>query len=192
MDFRPRSGLALMTAGPGPTILVLSITPDGPVRRGSTVAGADESASSRPSVAVIIAIGGLLSTLGAAFLGSYTSTNSVETTLNGQRFAQIQDQRRTVYADFISSTGTLCNGIIEVADHLDRLTTAEQAHLNTLAVGVLDEQARVLLIAGDGVTKPMQDLVNYSIQPGDQGCEINKYLALRDAFVSSAQTDLQN
>src|SRR5215216_6231476 len=94
--------------------------------------------SSGPSV-VVVAIVGLLSTIGAAALGGYWANRSVERQFESQRSAELQDQRREVYANYLRATAQFCTAVTEDPD--------AQGTKKAL-VELLNQDARVDLLAG--------------------------------------------
>jgi hypothetical protein len=69
----------------------------------------DESGrSNTPIVVVVVAIVGLLATVGSAALGGYWANKSAERQLESQRSAKIQDQRREIYVDYLRAVSNEC------------------------------------------------------------------------------------
>jgi hypothetical protein len=101
------------------------------------MAGAPER-SSTPFVVVLVALVGLLSTVGAAALGGYWANRSVERQLE----EQIQDQRREVYVGYLRAATEAC---------FPSQGTTDEATI----VDVLNQQGQVMLIAG----KDLRDAV---------------------------------
>jgi type II secretory pathway pseudopilin PulG len=66
------------------------------------------SRSGAPFVVVVVALVGLLSTVGAAALGGYWANRSVERQFESQRNAALQDQRRETYANYLRATAQVC------------------------------------------------------------------------------------
>jgi len=130
-------------------------------------------------VVVAVAITGLLSTVGAAALGGYWANQSVQRQFDSQRQAQIQDQRRIDYAGFMRATAQLC---------LTRAETGLGPKVDAAATEVLSQQDRVLLIASPSLRKSVDALAYYVINAtGGKGCDNDKYLAVRDAFIDAAK-----
>jgi hypothetical protein len=71
------------------------------------MAGPDRS--NTPAVVVVVAIVGLLATIGASALGGYWANKSVERQLESERSTAIQDQRREVYVDYLTSALRVCD-----------------------------------------------------------------------------------
>jgi type II secretory pathway pseudopilin PulG len=138
--------------------------------------------SSGPSVVVVVAIVGLLSTIGAAALGGYWANRSVERQFESQRSAELQDQRREVYASYLRATAQFCTAVTEDPD--------AQGTKKAL-VELLNQDARVDLLAGPNLRAPLTGLTNALIDENATGCDSRKYLQLRHAFVAGAQPDLR-
>ena len=154
------------------------------------MAASDDQGSSRGGANTVVAIAGLLTTLAAAIITAVLANAGVEGTANAQREAQKADQRRAVYADFIGSTGVMCNS-------LDRYQI-DTANANNAYVAMLTQWARVKLIAPSDLTPQAQALVDYvndAAQPLDKnkpngarrGCDPKKYQNLSDSFLKTAQ-----
>lgn len=135
--------------------------------------------SGTPLVVIAVAIAGLLSTVGAAALGGYWANENVKRQFESQRTAQIQDQRRVVYVDFIRATTQAC----------DASQTGNDAEIQKTAVEVVNQEARVLLIASPNTREPLTKLTDYVIR--GEGCENDQYFGLRNAFIERAQQELQ-
>jgi type II secretory pathway pseudopilin PulG len=149
------------------------------------VHGATPDRSHAPSVVVVVALVGLLSTVGASALGGYWANRSVQRQFESQRSAEFQDQRRQVYVDYLTATTQAC----------DAQNGSDTAKADKTAIDVLNQQGRVLLIGGpqlrDSVSKFTQAIV-FEDDPKKQACgDKAKYLALRNAFVESARRDLE-
>jgi hypothetical protein len=139
------------------------------------MAGAPER-SSTPYVVVLVAVVGLLSTVGAAALGGYWTNQSVQREFEAQRSAEIQDQRREVYVDYLRAATEAC---------LAPQSTTDEA----TTVDVLNQQGQVMLIAG----KDLRDAVGSftaAIISGE-ACTPDAFSAFRDAFIEGAQPDLE-
>jgi hypothetical protein len=141
--------------------------------------------SNTPLVVVLVAIMGLVSTVGAAALGGYWANKSVERQFESQRTAEIQDQRREVYVDYLRATTQAC----------DAQDTGDQAKIDATAVELLNQQSRVLLIGGPSLREAVTRFTDAIISEPDrqkQACASNtNYLDLRDAFIDSAKPDLE-
>jgi type II secretory pathway pseudopilin PulG len=138
--------------------------------------------SGAPYVVVVVAIVGLLSTIGAAALGGYWANRSVERQFESQRSAALQDQRREAYAGYLRATAEFCTAVQEDPD--------SQATKKAL-VELFNRHARVELLAGPSLRAPLTGFTNAMIDDKASGCDGPKYLQLRDAFVAGAQPDLQ-
>ena len=147
--------------------------------------GADRSSN---RAVVVVALSGLLATVGAAFLGGVLAQNAAETQLWIARHNALVDQKRLIYTDFLRATATACS-------------TSEgddEAAAETAAVALLNEQARVLLIAGED-TKRAVDNFSRELLPDETSpqtvpnpCELAAYRRLRDAFVTAAYKELED
>ncbi len=137
---------------------------------------------SGPLVVVAVAITGLLSTVGAAALGGYWANQSVQRQFDSQRQAQIQDQRRVEYANFVRATAQLC----EV-----RYESDSGPKVSAAATEVLNQQAVVLLIASPSLRKSVETLADYVISATNgKGCVKSKYVPARNAFIDAAKGEL--
>lgn len=141
---------------------------------------------------VVVALSGLLATLGAAFLGGLLAQNAAETQLWIARHNALQDARREIYTDFLRATATACS----TSDGSD------EAAANAAVVGLLNAQARVLLIAGSDTkgsnTKAAVDNFSRELLPDETSpatvpnpCELAAYRQLRQAFVTAASKELE-
>jgi type II secretory pathway pseudopilin PulG len=136
--------------------------------------------SGAPFVVVAVAIVGLLSTIGAAALGGYWANRSVERQFESQRSAELQDQRRVIYVNYLRATAQLCTAI-----ERDRNVTEA-------VVELLNQHARVLLIAGPNLRAPLTRFTQEMTSEDPAAChDFKKYVELRDAFVEGAQPDLK-
>jgi hypothetical protein len=148
------------------------------------VAGAPDR-SNTPVVVVIVAIVGLLATVGSAALGGYWANKSVERQFESQRTAEIQDQRREVYVDYLHAVEKLC----------EVLTAKGIGDESNRAAGELLNQAgRVRLIAGSALKDFVSDATNGLVfidDPSKGPCGSNdKLKLLLDSFVAKARPDL--
>jgi len=137
-------------------------------------------------VGVLGAVIGLVGAIGASALGGYWANKSVETSFANQRTAQIQDQRRQVFADFMKSTAVMCSDL----DTAPRDTAKLEAAVND----VLSDQERVLLVTGTDIQGPLGNLANYVIQTAPNstghGCDNQTYFPYVNAFIAAARRDL--
>jgi hypothetical protein len=148
----------------------------------SSVMATSADRGSGSLVVVAVAITGLLSTVGAAALGGYWANQSVQRQFDSQRQAQIQDQRRIEYSDFVRATAQLC----EV-----RAESGLGPKVNAAATEVLNQQGRVLLIASPSLRKSVDTLTYYVLNAiSGKGCDNNKYITKRNAFVEAAKGEL--
>ena len=141
---------------------------------------ADGSNRSQTSVVVVVAIVGLISTISAAALGGYWANQSVERQFESQRSAQIEDQRREVYANFLRSTIQACEA--QGSGNDDEATSA--------ANEVLTQGGLVVLIAG---STEVQDAVSEFMNAVaiDDACQdLDRFSSLYNAFVESGRNDL--
>lgn len=130
----------------------------------------------------ILAVISLASTIGAAALAGSWANRGIQDTLDRQRSAQIQDQRRVAYADFIHAAGQGCSTLGQSQDKV-----------NAAFVEVFTQESRVLLVASEGLRGPTEKLAKYvtEIAPAaaDQ-CTQTDYIKYRNAFITAAQHDL--
>lgn len=140
--------------------------------------------SGAPFVVVVVAIVGLLSTIGAAALGGYWANRSVERQFESQRSAALQDQRREVYANYLRATAQFCSALGEDP-------TGEGQRTKQALVELLNQHARVDLVAGPNVRAPLTEFTDAMTDDKSTGCDFEKYLKLRNAFVRGAQPDLK-
>jgi len=146
----------------------------------SLVMATSADRGSGPLVVVAVAITGLLSTVGAAALGGYWANQSVQRQFDSERQAQIQDQRRIEYADFVRATAQLC----------ETIESGLGPKVTAAGTEVLNQQAVVLLIASPSLRKSVNALTYYVLNATGKGCDDEKYVALRDAFVEAAKGEL--
>ena len=65
--------------------------------------------SNTPTVVVVVAVVGLLATVGSAALGGFWANRNVERQLKSERAAEIQDQRREIYLGYLRATTDVCD-----------------------------------------------------------------------------------
>jgi hypothetical protein len=149
---------------------------------------ADSSNGRQTSIVVVVAIVGLVSTIGAAALGGYWANQSVERQFESQRSAQVEDQRREVYANFLRSTFQACEA---QGDARSTGRDDDFAEANSKANEVLVQGGLVILIAGSTeVQVAASDLMD-GVAGDDEVClEEDSYIDLYNAFVSSGRDDL--
>ena len=146
------------------------------------VGGSDRS--NTPAVVVVVAVVGLLATVGSAALGGFWANKSVEHQFESQRSAEIQDQRREVYDDYLRAVGKLCQVL---------KATGEGVEADKAAFEVLNQGGRVGLIAGpalkDAVSVSTHALV---FEPETGPCSANDRLErFIEAYIDAAQPDLE-
>jgi hypothetical protein len=138
-----------------------------------------------PVVVVVVALVGLLSTVAASALSASAASSVADSQFWNQRTAEVIDQRRAVYADFLRAALAAC--VIA--------KTGDDAKLDKAASDLLDQQARVLLIGGTEVGNVASDFteaVAFAEGPKN-ACTSNDLLKQqRTAFVKSAQNDLKS
>ena len=120
-----------------------------------------EGRSGTPYVVVVVAIVGLLSTIGAAALGGYWANRSVERQFESQRSAALQDQRREAYADYLRASAEFCTAAGEDPD--------SQVTKKAL-VELFNRHARVELLAGPSLRAPLARFTNAMIDENATGC----------------------
>jgi hypothetical protein len=148
---------------------------------------ADSSNSRQTSVVVVVAIVGLVSTIGAAALGGYWANQSVERQFESQRSAQVEDQRREVYVNFLRSTVQACQA---QGKAIETGSGDDVAEANSKANDVVTQGGLVVLIAGrTEVQDAGSDLMN-GIAFDDVCQDDDRYISLFNAFVKSGRDDL--
>jgi hypothetical protein len=143
----------------------------------------DESGrSNTQAVVVVVAVVGLLASVGSAALGGFWANRSVERQFESQRSAEIQDLRRDIYAAYLRATAQWCTALASPED----VKQAQKAQ-----VELLDEQARVLLVAGPTLRTAVNKFT-YEITKSEDVCmgDIDAYDRLRTAFINGAKPDL--
>jgi CHASE1-domain containing sensor protein len=101
--------------------------------------------SGAPFVVVVVALVGLLSTIGAAALGGYWANQSVERQFESQRSAALQDQRRETYANYLRATAQFCTAVGE---------DPNSQKTSKAVIELLNQHARVELLAGPNLRAP--------------------------------------
>jgi type II secretory pathway pseudopilin PulG len=143
--------------------------------------------SNTEAVVVVVAVVGLLATVGSAALGGYWANKGVERQFKSQRSAEIQDQRRHVYDEYLRAVAKEC-------DLVSQEGPSEKA--GAAAVEVLNLAGRVRLIAGpalkDAVSTATTALVFDDPTTGTSPCANNDNLkSFLDSFIGAAQPDLK-
>jgi CHASE1-domain containing sensor protein len=134
--------------------------------------------SGTPFVVILVALAGLLSTVGAAFLSGYWTNASVERQFEAQRNAQIYDQRRQLYVNYIKATFEKC-----AADE-----TENEAEQIAKTLSFDSAYASAQLIASPEVREPMTKWFNATSK---EGCG-DKADPLSDAFLEAAKQELDD
>jgi type II secretory pathway pseudopilin PulG len=132
--------------------------------------------SGTPFVVIVIALAGLLSTLGAAALSGYWTNASVQRQFKLQRNAQIQDQRRQVYVDYLGTVTAVC----APSDTNSKDKTKKDQ------VALLNAYNRARLIATPEVREP---LTKFTEAIFDVGCG-DKLDPFGTAFLDAARQEL--
>jgi hypothetical protein len=159
----------------------------------TAVAGESESGrSNTPALVVVVAVVGLLASVGSAALGGYWANRSVERQLESQRSAEIQDQRREVYVDYLRAVANECQA---VSTYAQSGAEGDANKADMAAVEVLNQGSRVLLIAGpalkDTVSEGTSALV-FTDDPREGPCGDNDRLKrFLQSFIDGAQPDLE-
>ncbi len=160
--------------------------------------------SGAPFVVVLVAIAGLLSTLGAAGLSGYWTNASVKRQFESQRTAQIQDLRRQVYVDFLQRITEACTagvGAELAASSGSAKAVAEaRAKVDKAITSLLSESGRAELLATPDVRKSVQKFTNSVVHvfipstPSEvvDGCDNDPLLTSRNSFLSVAEQELSN
>jgi hypothetical protein len=155
--------------------------------------------SGAPFVVVLVAIAGLLSTLGAAGLSGYWTNASVKRQFQSQRTAQIQDLRRQVYVDFLQRITEACIARAEL-DASSGSAEAKAAKANKAITSLLSEGGRAELLATPDVRRSVQKFTasvvhvfDTSIGSGaENGCDNGPLLTSRNSFLTVAERELSN
>jgi hypothetical protein len=137
-----------------------------------------------PVVVVVVALVGLLSTVAASGLSAISTSYVANSQFWNQRTANVIDQRRAVYADYLRAVLSACI----------TAKTNDEAKQDKAASELLNQQARVLLIGGNDVGNAASDLTNAVLftEGPENACSSNDLLIRRrDAFVNSAKQDLE-
>jgi type II secretory pathway pseudopilin PulG len=149
------------------------------------VAMAHTNRSSGTPIVVVVAIIGLLSTVGASALGGYWANKSVERQFESQRTAEVEDLRRNVYIDFLRATTQAC-----LAQGGQDEAKMEEAALDTVNQGAL-----VYLLADPEVRGAVTEFTNSVVAGGDSptsACyDFESYAAEMGVFVDAALEELE-
>jgi hypothetical protein len=146
--------------------------------------------SNTQTVVVVVAIVGLLASVVSAWLGGYWANRSVEREIESQRSAEIKDQRRDIYVEYLRLATQAC----EIRGTLD------DVKINHAVDELLTQQGLVLLIAGSNTPRgrgpSLEDAVTeFTDAIGDmQGhvCDnADAFKPVRDRFVQAARQDLE-
>jgi hypothetical protein len=152
----------------------------------------ESSRSNTQAVVVVVAVVGLLATVGSAALGGFWANRSVErqlesqrATFGSQRSADIQDQRREIYPEYLRAVGQFC-----VA--LGRPNGTDE-EINKAGIEVLKQGARVLLIAGPALQNAVGDATEELVFANDPfpACEGTRFASLTGSLIDAAQPDLK-
>jgi len=81
--------------------------------------------------------------------------------------------------EFIRATTQAC----------DAKEAGKDAEIQKTAVEVLNQEGRVLLIASPNTRQSLEKLTDYVIR--GEGCEFDRYIKLRSAFIEGAQLELE-
>jgi hypothetical protein len=142
----------------------------------------DESGrSNTPIVVVVVAVVGLLASVGSAALGGYWANKSVERQLESQRSSAVQDQRREVYVAYLRAATEMCQAISEQDNDKGKKALIE----------LENQQAAVLLIAGPALNKAVDPFFHELTQSDVCFGELEDYNRLRQKVLEAAQPDLK-
>jgi hypothetical protein len=144
--------------------------------------------SNTPIVVVVVAVVGLLATVGSAALGGYWANKSVESQSESQRSAEVQDQRREAYVDYVRVVGKWCQALMA----LDAGEITED-DANKVAFEVLTQAGRVRLIAGQELKEAVSTATTALVfeEPSTGPCASNDGLKdFLNTFIEAAQPDL--
>ena len=158
---------------------------------------ADEGNRSATSVVVIVAIVGLISTLGAAALTGYWADRNLARNFELQNYAKSVDQRRDIYVNYNKSRTNVCQVVIdEFGSGPPRSEKQALDKVNAALVDLINLNVQIQLFAR---TPEMQEIardmtnimVNTPIKDYDKVCDNNLFLESQSRFVKAATTDLE-
>jgi type II secretory pathway pseudopilin PulG len=155
------------------------------VPRSRRVAMADTNHSSGTPIVVVVAIIGLLSTIGASALGGYWANKSVERQFESQRTAEVDDLRRNVYIDFLRATTQACLA----------QGGQDEAKVEETALDAVNQGALVYLLADPEVRGAVTAFTNSVVAGGEtrtSACyDFDRYAAEMNDFVDAALEELE-
>jgi hypothetical protein len=136
-------------------------------------------------VIVIVAVIGLLSTVGASALGGYwgsksaeVSAASVERQFESQRTAAIFDLRREAYIDFVRANTQACQA----------QQGQDQAEIDSTALEVLHQLALVEFLASSELVGPAEEFANAVIS--SEACaNLDTLVSFYNNFVITARME---
>jgi hypothetical protein len=148
---------------------------------------ADDANRGGTRVVVIVAIIGLLSTVGASALGGYWGSKSAEVSAESlerqfelQRTAAIFDLRREAYIDFVRANTQACRA----------WGGQDDAAVEPAVLEVLHQFALVGFLASDELLDPAKDFAN-AVMSGEACDDIDSLTVYYNDFVITARTESQ-
>lgn len=138
------------------------------------------------SLVVVVAVIGLVSTLGASALGGYWASRSVERELEAQRTAELEDTRRAVYIAFVRATTEACDAQTRVAQG-----NGNEDKVQSTALEVINQGALVHLLA-ERELRNISSQVTNAVAIDPTACVSNEsFFAQMNPFVDAAQRELE-
>jgi hypothetical protein len=132
---------------------------------------------------IIVALVAIIGTVaGGAITGAYTYQTTSHNT-DTQHFNELEDKRRTVYADYLSAATTLCIA----------LQTGTPASKGIpLLTDLVNKESLVLLISRPQMQTPTEQLSDFLTEGSNDDpvrCDGKQFYALRSAFLKAAKQD---
>lgn len=138
-------------------------------------------------VIVVVAIIGLLSTVGASALGGYwgsksaeVSAESLEKQFESQRTAAIFDLRREAYIEFVRANTQACKA----------QGGQDEAEVESTTLEVLHQLALVELLASTELQAPAEEFAN-AVMSGEACEDLDTLVGYYNNFVITARMELQ-
>jgi type II secretory pathway pseudopilin PulG len=129
-------------------------------------------------IVVVVAVIGLLSTLGASALGGYWASRNVERQFESQRAAAVEDLRRDAYVDFLRASTRAC-----VAQK-----NGDEKVIDASSQEVIDQGALVIFVSDDQLDDAATRIIEGVLFEGICSSDLEEYLARWNEFVMTAQT----
>jgi hypothetical protein len=148
---------------------------------------ADDANRGGTRVIVIVAIIGLLSTVGASALGGYWGSKSAEVSAESlerqfelQRTAAVFDLRREVYIDFVRANSQACQA----------WGGQDDAAVEPAVLEVLHQLALVEFIASSELLAPAEEFAN-AVMTGEACRDLDSLAVYYNDFVITARMESQ-